>query len=348
MNNLKEKIEGNIFIVLIGLLITIGGAVFSVTTYFQEKKIESLKENYKNSIQKLEANILSIDRNVGEKKYFDIRNFIYSEGQQSSGSEYFTKGNFYANTQIENFSFQQFSEIDFIRKITNLSEKDIEAAALFNPIFKILQSEEYLNLTADAPIYSWISRDSIHYSIRSKTINEHQYMTVQKIKKEVILKVMNLGANFSFNLDEPIKIKNNDQLLKQKIVKKDTIGFNDLEKLKESLSNNLENDFISLFYYIIINMKFRAALNKNQSIEISKLQKLGNVLYMKSITKTPHCDYKGSKDVIHYETEELYLISDGKNFFQLRSVIPGFEPLPNSKNLAQLNIWLNSLKFITE
>jgi len=346
---LKEKIENNIIVILIGVVIATSGVVYSLNSYFNEKKIDDINSKHVTEIRELQSKILSIDRNIGSEKYFDIRSFIYTGQKENPDVEFLSKSGFYANTKLANFDFEENNEIEFLKKILHVTQDDIKEIAESNPQYAFLVSEEYLEISKNAPIYSWVSKDSISYSESGDKKVSRQYMTAQILSRELVSKALNLGANIAlkFDQDEPIKSSTFTEL-KKNVDIQDTLAFNELEDLKKTLNGILESDFISLYFWSQLNFRFATVLQTSEQVRIEKLQKLGNVLYMKLTKKTPNCKNNDGKDVTYFETEELFLISNGKNFYQVRSVIPGFEPLPKSEKLANLNIWLNDLKFITD
>lgn len=92
-------------------------------------------------------------------------------------------------------------------------------------------------------------------------------------------------------------------------------NFKTLEEVKTRLAKLIESDFISWFFGFQLNNRMESAFQLGGTFNIEKLQKLGNVLYMKCVVQLPDCEKDGKSGIVFYETEELFLVSNGKNFY---------------------------------
>lgn len=338
--SIKEKIENNIWVVIIGASISTGLFIYSITGYFNGKEIEGLEVAHSIQIEQLKSRILSIERDIGEQRYFDLRKFIINENQINevdSDLTYFENGDFYVNTINDYWDFKEMTEIEYIIKIAHLKDADLFFLQLLLPQFRLYSDSLISEYLEEFPIHTWWSKDSIIFYQDSIEQILYSRISIQTMPLDAFQKIMDLGVDIIMYEEEEYT---ND-------LKIDSLElFSDIEDLKSRIANQAQIDLTGLMLTYQLYKKIQLGLTGNTIIKFDEIKKMKNISYGKIRTEYLGCAYGENENSKIYQTEEIFLISKGNALYIIQIALPSTEPRIPKELTYNVNSWLNSLKII--
>jgi hypothetical protein len=108
---LKKYVENNPFFFFLGTAATVAGVVAGVLLYFCHERIDLANQKSNLEISRLQRELVSIRRGLGENKYLDIRAFVHPrQGQPISPinpkAKYIADDGFYAILDLPDWDFK--------------------------------------------------------------------------------------------------------------------------------------------------------------------------------------------------------------------------------------------------
>ena len=247
---LKEKLENNIIIILVGVVITTTGITFGVNQYFVGQKTDLLKTEHDQDIRELESKLASIQRGISDNYFLDVRTFqLKGEDYPSSAiptdSEFFSEDSFYAIRSLENWKYSKTSEAELVA--TLIGEE---------------LPEQYSKLARTMPIHLWRGNDELEIKGHDSFVKMFPYALIQKIPYSKLGTLVGAGINFLEEDELPLE---EDETVQDLIA-----DFEDL----------FRGDALGTLFTLLLNAQLAGALMSPQTeFRIVTIQKVGNVLY---------------------------------------------------------------------
>jgi hypothetical protein len=95
----QERIQNHPFTVVIGACVAVVSITFGVARYFSHQDIKQITAKYEQENTELRKRIVSIERRIGDQKYFDITKFFIDRSNAGGLYEkaiFFPEEKFYA------------------------------------------------------------------------------------------------------------------------------------------------------------------------------------------------------------------------------------------------------------
>jgi hypothetical protein len=347
-----EWIKNHPFVGVIAACAVAVGTTFGVAQYwFQQKetlllskydakveylhvdsqtKIEKLSQKYEKEINRLESLISSIERRIGDNKYFDIKSFFIKDPQKvqlSERSEFHDKDEFYASLDKSRWKYTVTTHREFWTYL--LGEN--------NPFIRSMNSNKSKNL--ERTINLWKGINELYVESNAPFQRLFPYIFVQRIEyKEFLESTDKLGEERVKNLIE-LNFKNESEEFKKStkdfildnlkvIYRGDAIGI----MLNETVSLNMAT---RLFY-------------PNTTYDLKNIQKVGNVFYIQSLYSIRDIILSGKKYSSYYITQEYIMISTLKYLYIVGTGIPSAEPAARHEYFNWINEWLGDFAILLQ
>jgi len=113
--NIREKIENNIFSVIISVAIEVVGVTYSLVSYFDNQKLEYIKLQLEEEKNKY----AQINRDVPGIKHFDVRSFLVKKASDKlleSGLTYFEQDHLIALKDDDYWKYEETTEEKLSKK----------------------------------------------------------------------------------------------------------------------------------------------------------------------------------------------------------------------------------------
>ena len=338
--SLKQIVEDNVFVVVVGIAVFAGGAVYGVVHYFEsqrfqlqvdmltnthEEKIRTIEHDFRKKIETMQSRLSSVERRIGDQKYFAIENFFTSREKGNDGDtsakgddliKYFEDGDYFAPTDPEQWIFARMKEGDLFAEMTGI--------------------DNALPPDANLPIDVWKSREE-HKIDGSKIFKKlfSAWIVVERVSYQDLVKAAVSGREEGKKGTEEVKEGTGE-------VK----GKEGTEQLRRVAENQLKLDATGTFFTTVLVGTFNMSLmDPNITYSLKNIQKVGPVLYAQMVFKLSDIKIDDlSADKI-YLVRELFTISGNDSIFLLQTnAIADVPPLAGynftGQNFDHINVWL--------
>lgn len=330
--SIKEQIESNVFVVLIGIIITTVSFTTGVNQYFNSQKTELLQgkadqaqENYKvevaqledkhkSEIEKIESQLASIRRRMGGEEYLDVRSFVFSPSQADeipADSKFFQEDNFYASTDETHLTYSKTSEEELIKNITGQSLGNLSEIGTL------------------IPLHLWRGKDTIPIEGNDLFKSVFPYVSIQKISYEQYSEI--IGLSLSLRQDNNVPLPSEM----------------DAEEFINGMDKIFRGDAVGTFFTLYLQQRLLTPLVvPNTNVELIEVQKVGNVLYAQSLITLKDVIVENTKYSHYYIRQELILVSTSTDFYLISTFIPSEELIPRGEFFTWVNTWFGDLAIV--
>lgn len=324
----ESKIEKkrNTHLYWIGILAFLGSIVGFLWNYQSDRK----DEKHATEITELKTKISSIERNIGENDYFDVKQLFLSENDRnepSPKSSYVASGNFYADTTDTDWTYKQIPPITFVRNGLEIDPLEFQIGRKSSfTIDSIFKNPEFKNYKREYKFHQFKYKDSLKIEIDGKEEIFNSSINVVVIKKEV--------AKIIFDIVNQ-NINNEKELLKSLDI--DSTMVNQVIKTAEK---QFDKNSSSLIFNLILNGMVYGSLSSGNTLELQSVQKKSEVFYTKY---TREYDVEPEKI---FETGEIFFADKDNHIYVVLIKVIDKQPLIKTELAADINNWLFSLKFL--
>ncbi len=369
MTTAKERIENNVFVVVVVSSLAVGGTVAGVQEYFLKKEKESLNQSHTSEVKRLTNNtdavisdlktrLMSVKRRVGEdSEYQDVSEFSITSSMVKGLNQDFTA---YSSNRV-------FVDIPETGEWKHKATKKIE---LISALFGNEISEEDVKNTPFSdvmtlPIDLWVQDSYVGVSLKSQgvfgekimALRLQPYLYVQVFDSDSIRKMSSLIASLAEEDSEEdddvdkallavvnLLESNENQLPESDIVE---IRLKEKEELMENFSNIFNEDLASVVMMGDFMDSYMLSLsNVGVSFSLDSVQKQGNVLYMQSQVR-----FKEGES-LEVEGEKNYAVWDKETFFVggrdysvlIQASVPSFDG--RSEHHSWIREWLSKFRVV--
>jgi len=294
--------------------------------FFYNYRINHIEEKFEIEKAKLKTEIASIERNIGDNKFFDVRQFFITDNNTKDplySSEYIPSGNFYADTTDTNWNYSQISPLAFVRNELNINPLELQVGRKNSlTLDSILSNQKFKDYRKEYKFHQWKYKDSIEIFNSGEKQILNSSISVFVIKKDIAKLIFNV-------INENI---NSDKLLLKSLEIDSTIVNQVIETAEKQYKKNSSGLIFSLF----INGMIYNSLLSGDLIELQNIQKKSEVFYTKY-----NKEYENA-----FETGEIFFAEKSGNIYMVLIKILDTQPLIPMEKAADINKWLFSLKFI--
>lgn len=331
MNKLKDhklKIEQNrnpniFWVTVLGLLGTSAGFLWDYASDRKDEKHEA-------EITELKTKISSIERNIGENDYFDVKQLFMSNNDRnepSPKSSYIASGNFYADTTNKNWAYKQIPPVTFIRNGLEIDPLKFQIGRKSSfTIDSIFRNQKFKQYKEEYKFHQFKHKDSLKIENKGKEEVYNSSINVVVIKKDVAKIVFNIMNQY---------INKERELLKSFDI--DTKMFDEVVKTAERQFNKNSS---SLIFNLILNGMVYGSLSNGNTLELQSVQKKSEIFYTKYTL-----DYDVESNKI-FETGEIFFAEKDNYIYVVLVKVIDKQPLIKTELAADINNWLFSLKFL--
>jgi hypothetical protein len=308
--DLKKKIENNIGIVLLGIVIMSGGITFSVSRFFQHEKLTNLELSYQRKLDECNNAITSINRGVSDdaRSYFNIKKvFVKSSDKLDDASKlkFYNSEEFYAlldssywkHIMINTFvSAQELSKLDKIDRL-----KAIES---------LKKHRSRVHYWSGGKTYT-IQNSSMFDSLGNKSIITN--ISIEKVNIDT-LALLNAEANKPGHTEEFKKFYRKQGLM-------------------------------SLLLFFIDQQRIITSKFPEVSFDIQDIQTQDKFIYLKAISQFKNVTINGEKKENFYVKSETFGLLNNDDIYNISIVEPVTDILNSDPEITK---WLSSLKIIVK
>lgn len=96
-------------------IVTAITVIASFMHFVYQNKIDVIQEKHEIERNELKIKIASVERNIGENRYFDVRTLFQENNSEAPYESHFLqKGNFYADTTLQGWLYKSVSPIQVL------------------------------------------------------------------------------------------------------------------------------------------------------------------------------------------------------------------------------------------
>jgi hypothetical protein len=308
----------------IGIITTTITLTSVVLTYFFLQQEDRKAHEHRIELNEVISKFNSIERNLGDDKYFDIQNLLISEEKARLLDEQlqFNIGSsFYA---AKSDSYWHFELVKDYKKFCEAFYLDPQ---------KLVQDRTSIeHFLEESPVSYWYSSDSLNF-ITSDSIPRRIYTktTLQSIPFVTMRQIESLAFL-------------NETMWTMKDGKVDTAS---LFSLHRQFTQQNENDRVGkmLSDHIIERIEF-SLKNRNIIMKIEELEKFDDVSYARVRTDFFNCLIDNKPVMKITQVEEVFFVSRERDIVVITMTYPTTEPRVKKSIELNINAWLNQLKLI--
>jgi len=315
---------------LIVLIITIATPIASVLFFFFNQHNQHLKEKFEIQKAELQIKIASIERNIGDSEYFDVREFFNVQKIKTnpiSSSHYIPSGNFYADTTDNKWAYKQISPISFIRNALDVNPMEFQIGRKNSLILdSIMSNPKFKDYRKEYRFHEWKYNKSLILENDTETVTLNSTINVFVIKKDI--------AGLVF--DQIKKGINGEKETLNQLNLDSTIVNQVIETTKKQYLVNSSGLLFSLF----INGVIYNSLLSGDLIELQSVQQKSDVFYTK---------YSKEQNLLGnrvFETGEIFFAERNNHIYFVLIKSFDMQPIIQMEKATDINKWLYSLKFI--
>lgn len=324
MAKLKERLENHIVVAVLGFSMSVGVAVYSIVSYFHAQELKQLSAKHEIDSAEQSARLASIERDMPDQKYFDIRNLIATADDESrvpTGSQFFVGDQFYAIDKSPYWDYAKTTEGGLILLLSGM------------PL-----SGELTELGNAIPIHLWKSSEEFYLESEGVRSRWFPFVFVQRLPYRDIPRILNLGVAAQSYEAFPYESNHEKVDLSESS-----------QQIMDSISSLMRDDFTGIMFHMQNMISIQQAIEStNQRYRQLKVQKIGNVLYSQSVTEHLDVIVNGQPADTFYLRQEMILVSTRSDLYIIKFTVPGLEPLPRGKAYAEINSWLAAFRVVMD
>lgn len=300
--------------------------ICSVIVFLYERELENTKTKFEIEKLELKTKIASIERNIGDSDYFDVRR-LFGGNSKTDNADYILSGNFYADTTNNNWNYKKVSPVRYLRKELNINPFELQMGRkksfILDSIFKNPEFREY---RTEYRFHTWRYHDSIsignpeNKEYLSSSIN---ILVVKKSIAKLVFDVLNQNINSDKKL---LKVIDIDTTLVNQVIKGAKIQY--------------DKSSSGLIFSLYVNGMIYSSLLSGDLIELENIQKKSDVFYTKYMRTYNY------KDDRVFENGELFFAEKNNNIYLVLIKAYDKQPIISVEKASDINQWLYSLKFL--
>ncbi|SRR6266404_2351296 len=316
---LKESVENNPFIYLLGTAVTVGILVVGVQEYFCRERVEIANQRSNLEISTLQSELLSIRRGLGENKYLDIRTFLYPKtgtplSSINQKAKYTADDGFYAILDLPDWDYEAMNAEQFNKKM-----------------FGVELGPRWKKLFGDSRMHVWRAKTLTNVTAAGDYREAGPFITFEKTP---ISTVMGMAKEY---LPEMAKEVTGWTMTTQEAQA--------AKKVLPALEKMFRGDAAQLELTTLIRVHYEELFDSaaDVSTEIVQLQKIGNVLYIQFLTTVHNANVDGKLTSVFFVREEAMFVSDEENLTKIHIVVPSSDPSPRGPVYTRIQEWFSGL-----
>lgn len=310
----------------IAILGVLGPAIGFLWNYESDRK----EEKHAAEITELKTKISSIERNIGENDYFDVKQLFLADNDRNAPtpkSNYVASGNFYADTTNTNWTYKQIPPVTFVRNGLEIDPLELQIGRKSSfTIDSIFKNPEFKNYKREYKFHQFKYKDSLKIEVDGTEEIFNSSINVVVIKKDV--------AKIIFDIVNQ-NINNEKELLKSLDI--DSTMVNQVIKTAEK---QFDENSSGLIFNLILNGMVYGSLSSGNTLELQSVQKKSEVFYTKYTR-----EYENEPEKL-FETGEIFFADKDNHIYIVLIKVIDKQPLINTELAADINDWLFSLKFL--
>jgi hypothetical protein len=304
--SLKEQIESNPFVYLIGVIIGTATVVTGVVGYFYT-------QSKNGAINKLESRLISIDRRIVGNEFLDVRTFIIPKDQESkvpTSSRFIPEDGFYASQDLPGWQYSKVTEADLVKlTIGQTIPTEFSQAYSIAPVVHTWQGGPALPVEGNLAIKSVVP--------------------IIAVQRTSLDKLSEIVKGFSEAISAPGISPVQDQ---------------SAQKYGEALERMYRGDIIGFVYASqLVSILSLAQIDSKTSGELRAVQSVGNILYSRFRLTLKDVIVDHAPYAQYYIHIEVILISTTKDLYMIKTLLPSSEPAPRGEIYKGINEWFGEL-----
>jgi hypothetical protein len=312
---IKEYVERNPIIYLLGTAVSVSVVVFGVVTYFCQQRMEVASRRSQFTISTLESELASIKRGLGDSKYIDVRRFVIPKDRApltpiNPKSQYVSSGEFYAIVGLPEWNYEQMSVQEF--------SKEIYGEALAPPLKKM----------GNFRLYVWKADALITVTGPSKYFDVGPMIVLQRTPVSELTKAVAESLPDIYQKQTGERISPQD--LNDVLSTWDRIYRGDIAQY--ILATELSQHFI-----------IDATDFEHINSQLLESQKVGNVLYLQFLTTLHNAEVAGQHPSVFFVREEMLIITDQDYVTNIHIIVPSGDPAPRGVAYTRVQEWFSGL-----
>lgn len=308
--NLKERIENNPFIYLIGVVVGAISITIAVDSFFWSKSFDLLKATHQMELDQYEGRLSSIERKINAERIIDLKSVVVSRTNQSripASSRFFPNWNFYAPKDDSYWVHEVVKEQE-------VALRSLSPDLGQNFIDKLRENKTY----KDSPLVQlWSVREP--HDIHFGPVRLLQNIVMKRISISDFLLKEKLDASYLGDLTDRVFIQ----------------SWKALEEQTEELSKLLKP---------IVN----SPMPSIKKIEILSAEKYGDVFHVEGLITFKNIKVNGILHEHYYQRSEFLFISTSSHIFSIVAVGLGEDPAPRGKYYSKLTEWFSDLAILKD
>jgi hypothetical protein len=270
----------------------------------------------------LESKLASIQLDVPGIEHFDIRRLFMGDNESASidpALTYFVDDQFYATSSDSFWTYSKTTEAELLKWITDSSlPGPIEAVA-----------RKY-------PIHLWRADDVIEVVDAEETLHWFSHIALQRLELSSIGEIIGVGASFARWTEEKGDYEFDDE----------DLATDDVDEFLARATAAFDSDAAGVFFLFQMLANFVPSIqDQNKTFRLRKIQKLGPVLYAKSVTDHRNVMVDGVAATLYIQQDWL-VVSTSTHLYLIKVVLPSIEPTVRAPVSASVYEWLTSVKFV--
>jgi len=335
--NIREHIEKNPFVYLIGIVVATVGISISADQYFCQKAANLLKAQHRLEVDQLHTRLASIDRRISGGDFLDIRSMAITKDEQREvpqNSEYISELNAYVTNDKDFWVYEKMKRVE-------LDLNSIDMGQSWEQIKdSIRKSDMYINSPL---IHVWSRKDRT--SIRSEkwggsvplSLVLFPYVAIQKMSITDFLEKYKLSVMIPAEKEKDVKQDKTRHIsleLLNKYYRGDVVGVLFVEVWEQLQKQNS------------ILEQFRDRMDIQ--LELLTAQKIGNVLHCQA--KTTFNDVLANDKPLrqYYMHTEIFIFLTSEHIFMIWANLPSHEPLPRGEYSSKVTQWFSDLAILID
>jgi len=323
---LKERIENNIFSVIVGTVVMTATIVAGAVSWFAQQREALSQEQYQSKIDAIETRVSSIERRIGGQKYLDIKS-MFTPGNAASAPpsnltlRYFPEGHYSALSSMEGFTYEKSSEGELIAQIVG---SDIGV----------------FNFARGLPVDAWVGRsEKVDGSPAFKTIFPFVY--AETISYEAIGNVYDQFSTDIAKMDK--NIIDTTVLSSLAPTGEQNSTSEEDKKFDELLRKEIRLDFAvpTLLGALAFCEQMNMSPENNTRCSVTNIEKVGPLLYCQQIFTMTNVKIDGVHRDTYYVARELFLINTKDGITAIATATPTTNPFVPSRDANKITEWLS-------
>jgi len=334
--SIRNHIEKNPFVYLIGVVVATAGISVSVDQYFLQKSIGLLKARHNLEIETLHTRLASIDRRVSGGDYLDIKSVAITKaepGKVSPTSEFNSELGAYVTKDNDFWIYRKMKKLDLELELIDVGPESEQVRE------SMRESDKYINSPL---LHVWSGKD--RFFIKPKGLEKtpaslvfFPFVAVLKMSiNDYIRKYEILGPTTTPPNNDAIQEEQGAVSVERldKYYRGDLAGILFVNSWQELQSSN---DMLGKGYF-----------KDRLRVDLLTAQKIDNVFYGQAMM-TFNDVLVNSRPLSHYYIRfELLFFFTSDHIFSIWNVIPCDSPLPQGEYPSKVTQWFSDLAILVD